>query len=74
MALQDDPEAARDATIAAASTVPLTDDQISVAPTSCAGTTGVNATVTVTYPMELLTGMFGAQITLTGKATMRCHG
>jgi Flp pilus assembly protein TadG len=74
MALKNDPAAARAATIAAASTVPLSDDQIAVSPTSCTDTTDVNADVTVTYPLDLFTGLFGAGITLTGKAIMRCHG
>ncbi|MFC8597920.1 TadE/TadG family type IV pilus assembly protein [Isoptericola sp. NPDC057191] len=74
MALKNDPAAARAATRAAASPVALTDGQISVTPTSCAGTTGANATVTVTSHPDLLTGFFDSDITLTGKATMRCHG
>jgi Flp pilus assembly protein TadG len=74
MALKNDPAAARAATRAAATTVPLADGQIAVTPTSCAGLTGANATVTVTYPFDLLTGIFGTRITLTGKAIMRCHG
>ncbi len=75
MALHNDPAAARATTKAAAVTVVLSDDQIAVTPTTCpTGSTGATATVTVTYPMALLSGMFGTQLTLTGKATMRCHG
>ncbi|KAE8763444.1 TadE family protein [Georgenia thermotolerans] len=55
----------------------LTDDQIRVTPSSClttASTPTATATVTVTYPMRFVTGLFGADLTLTGKGTMRCHG
>jgi Flp pilus assembly protein TadG len=73
MALQDDPAAAR-AAAKAATTFAVTDDQISVTPTTCSGSTAGTATVKVTYPVELMSGLFGASITLTGTGTMRCHG
>lgn len=75
MALKNDAAAARATTRDSAATVVLRDDQIAVTPTTCpTGSTGATATVTVTYPMDLLSGLFGAQLTLTGKATMRCNG
>ncbi|GAA4426042.1 hypothetical protein GCM10023169_24450 [Georgenia halophila] len=80
MALQDDPAAARATTKASASELNLTDAQISVAPTTCASTASTpaaTATVAVTYPMDFIVdlfGAFGADLTLTGKGTMRCNG
>jgi Flp pilus assembly protein TadG len=74
MALQDDADEAEATTKAAATGLALTNDQISVTPTTCSGTTAGTATVTVTYPVQLMSGLFGASITLTGKGTMRCHG
>jgi Flp pilus assembly protein TadG len=76
MALQNDPAAARAATKAAASTLSLTDGQISVTPTNCISTAAstASATVTVTYPMPFLTGFFGTSITLRGEGMMRCNG
>lgn len=41
-------------------------------PTGCAA--GVMATVGITYRHLYLTGLFGSDIVLTGKATMRCAG
>jgi Flp pilus assembly protein TadG len=46
---------------------------ISVSPSStsvCAP--GSTATVTVTYPIQFLSGLFGSSITLTGKGVMQC--
>ncbi|MPV37015.1 TadE family protein [Georgenia subflava] len=77
MALQDDAAAARATARAAAPGLDLTDTQIEVSPSSCAvsATSPVaQATVTVTYPMDFITGAFGADLTLTGKGTMRCNG
>jgi Flp pilus assembly protein TadG len=81
MVLQNDPAAARSAT-KAASTLPLTDAQIAidiktvgppaVALSSC--TSNANVTVTVSHPMTFITGLFGANFTLKGKAVMRCGG
>jgi Flp pilus assembly protein TadG len=33
---------------------------------------GSTATVTVTYPLKFLTGVFGASVTLTGRGAMQC--
>lgn len=68
----DDPAAAaRQAALsAAAPSITLAGSQVSVAPSTC--TTGATATVTITYPMELLGGI--GDITLTGRGTMRCNG
>lgn len=84
MAIQNNPTAARAATrLGAPSLNPaLTDAQISVLtngtdPSSCltaAGTPTLTATVTATYPLTFLTGMFGSSITITGKAVMQCGG
>ena len=79
MALQNDPAAARAATKASATILnpPLTDGQITVTPSTCSatGTTPAGtATVTVKYPVSLIGGFLGAQVTLTGKGTMRCNG
>ncbi len=79
MAIQNNPGAARSATrLAAPSLNPvLTDSQIAIA--SSPANTGLCApgstvTVTATYPLSFLTGMFGARITLTGKSVMKCGG
>lgn len=74
MALQDDAAEARETAKTAASGLNLTNSQISVTPTTCSGTTPGTATVTVTYPVQLMFGLFGASFNLTGKGTMRCHG
>ena len=74
MALQDDAAEARATAKAASPQLALTDSQISVTPTTCSGTTPGTATVTVTYPVELMFGLFGADFSLTGNGTMRCHG
>ncbi|WP_454851559.1 TadE/TadG family type IV pilus assembly protein [Promicromonospora soli] len=74
MALQDDVDETRATAKAAAPQLALTDGQISVTPTTCSGTTPGTATVTVTYPVELMFGLFGPGFNLTGKGTMRCHG
>ena len=77
MALQNDQDAARDAVRAATSMLDpaVTDAQMDFEPESCPQTGGTQlVTLTVTYPMPLMTGFFGTQITLTGKAVMRCNG
>ncbi|MGM0929965.1 MAG: TadE/TadG family type IV pilus assembly protein [Actinomycetota bacterium] len=53
----------------------ITADQITIAISpgntgACAP--GSVATVTVAYPMNFLSGLFGASITLTGKGVMQC--
>ncbi|WP_129788416.1 TadE/TadG family type IV pilus assembly protein [Promicromonospora panici] len=74
MALQNDTAAARSTTKNVAGGLAVTDSQISVTPTTCSGSTAGTATVKVTYPVTLMSGLFGASITLTGTGTMRCHG
>jgi Flp pilus assembly protein TadG len=76
MAVKNDPAAARAATKAAASPVSLTDAQISISPTTCVSspTATASATVTVTYGLQFITGLFGTTVTLHGKGTMRCNG
>lgn len=76
MALQNDATAARTATRAAASPLVLSSSQISVSPDSCTSSSTVNSTATVriTYPLSFIGGFFGASVTLTGKAVMRCNG
>lgn len=50
----------------------LTDSQIQVSPATC--TAGTNTTVTVTYRLDFLTGLFVDGVDLTGKGVMRCGG
>ncbi|WP_241992785.1 TadE/TadG family type IV pilus assembly protein [Cryobacterium frigoriphilum] len=49
----------------------LTDAEITVSTTCTAGT---NITVTITRDVQLMTGYFGASLTLTGKGVMSCGG
>jgi Flp pilus assembly protein TadG len=79
MAITDDASAARGATrLAAPSLNPaLQDSRISITstaanPAHCAP--GATVTVAVTYPIAFLTGMFGPNVTLTGRSVMRCGG
>jgi Flp pilus assembly protein TadG len=77
MALQNDQTVARAAVRSATSTLDpaVTDAQMDFEPDSCAQTGGTQlVTLTVTYPKPYLTGFFGSQVTLTGKAVMRCNG
>ncbi len=77
MALQNDQHVARDAVRAATSMLDpaVTDAQMDFDPEFCPQTGGTQLmTLTVTYPMPLITGYFGTQVTLTGKAVMRCNG
>lgn len=84
MALSNDQTAARTTAKAAASNLTLADSQIVISlkagtttATSCtvdATATTPNATVTISYPMPFITNFFGASVTLTGKAVMRCNG
>lgn len=46
--------------------------QITVSPIACAS--GTDITVTIAYPITLLTGFFDPSLTLQGKAVMRCGG
>ena len=72
MALQSSPSATRATVKAYAVGLGLTDGQIAVSPTSC--TTGGTATVTITYPFDFITSFLGADITITGRGSMRCNG
>ena len=75
MALRNDPGAARTAAKNAAAPLTLGDAQIVVAPGTAGGCTpGANATVTITYSMAYLSGMFGSTVNLSGKGVMRCGG
>ncbi len=77
MALHNDTASAKATVKAYAPELQLTSKQITVTPSTCvssAATPTATATVTVTYPMHFVTGLLGADLTLTGKGTMRCHG
>lgn len=76
MALQNDPSAARSTTKEAASTLGLTDSQITISPSTCvsSATSAAVATVKVTYPITFITNFFGPSVTVTGKGVMRCNG
>lgn len=75
VAVENDQSAAR-ADIRAAATVldpVLTDANIRFSPTgTCVA--GATSVTTITYNYKFLTGFFGAGLTLTGKAAMRCGG
>ncbi|GAA4106103.1 TadE/TadG family type IV pilus assembly protein [Enteractinococcus coprophilus] len=68
--------AARQTAITSAQpSVSLKNDHINITPDACGAAdnlTSETATVTITYPLELLGGI--GNITLTGKGTMRCNG
>jgi Flp pilus assembly protein TadG len=74
MAIQKQPSTAIGAAIAAAPNLrpALTAANVQVTPASCAATTDV--TVTITYSMDLVSGLFVRAIPLTGRAVMRCGG
>jgi Flp pilus assembly protein TadG len=75
-AIRDDSAEAVSATRAAAGSS-YTLNNIVVSPSTCvvSGSTPVpTATVTVTYSLPFLTGLFGSGVTLTGKGVMRCNG
>ncbi|WEV76986.1 TadE/TadG family type IV pilus assembly protein [Janibacter cremeus] len=77
MALQDSPTDARAVAKASASPLlTLTDGDIGVTPTTCATTTDMAQTATVTITQELSLMLFPEQltVTLTGQGTMRCNG
>lgn len=75
MAVQNSAPAARAAVQAATTSLstPLTAAQIVITPTSCTTATG-NATVTLNYRQDFMTGAFGAGVDLTGRGVMRCNG
>jgi Flp pilus assembly protein TadG len=77
MAVQNDPAAARTATIAAANGLSpaLSSGQVAISPGTCVK--GQTVTVTVTYPLTSVTGMSSALFsgkTLTGQGVMKCGG
>jgi Flp pilus assembly protein TadG len=74
MAIGNDQADAVDAAIAAsvALTPPLTGGDVSFSPGACAP--GGTMTVTIDYDTALLTGWFGASMTLTGEGAMPCGG
>ncbi|MFN3601084.1 MAG: TadE/TadG family type IV pilus assembly protein [Dietzia sp.] len=78
MALENNAAAARTTTRNSAGPLNLSRATISVTPTSCAATATTpagTATVTITYPLELLSGFLPIDdFTLTGRGTMRCNG
>lgn len=84
MAIGNNPVAARAAVRQGAPSLnpALTDAQIAVVtngtnPASClaaAGSANLAVTVTATYPLTFLTGMFGNTVTITGRAVMQCGG
>jgi Flp pilus assembly pilin Flp len=77
MALQNDQAAGKAAVRAATSMLhpSVTDAQMDFTPESCPAGGGTQlVTLTITYPKPFLTGFFGTQVTLTGKAVMRCNG
>ncbi len=76
MALQNDPAAARAAVRKAAGSLDpaITDAQIAIS-TVCPPTAGsTSVELTISYPKPFLTDFFGAEIDLTGRGVMRCHG
>jgi Flp pilus assembly protein TadG len=75
MAIHNDPSTATNAAIAAASSsVALTTGQISVSPSSCSDNPGATVNVTISYPLALMTGMFGASIPMSAVGAMTCGG
>jgi Flp pilus assembly protein TadG len=72
MALKDDAGQATSTVQDYAAGLGVTGGQIAVSPGAC--TPGSDVTVTITYPMDYITGFFGSSLTLTGKGTMRCGG
>lgn len=62
--------------ISAAKPYTVTASQVTITPATCPSNNTTNAIVKVTvdYPVNLLTGWFGASITLHGKGVMRCNG
>jgi Flp pilus assembly protein TadG len=50
----------------------MTASQVDVKPGSC--TTSIDAVVTVTYSLDLVAGLFGDAVQLSGRAVMRCGG
>ena len=74
VALKNDVTAARGAAKSAALPLTLTDAQIAVTSCPASNPSNANATVTITYAMPFISGMFGSSVTLNGKGVMRCGG
>lgn len=76
MALQNDVAAAKSAATGAAIGLGIPESDIEVTPLNCAPEDSTpTATVTVTYPFELLSGFLPLDdFTLTGTGSMRCNG
>lgn len=74
MALQNDSTAATAAAQTSAQPYVITGSEVSVGTCPDPNTTNAIVKVTVTYPVNLLTGWFGKSITLTGTGVMRCNG
>ncbi|MHA7208943.1 TadE/TadG family type IV pilus assembly protein [Arthrobacter sp. MDT1-65] len=74
MAIQKQPATAQSAALAAAPGLSpaLKLENVKVTPSSCTSTTDV--TVTISYSVSLVSGLFANAIPLTGKAVMRCGG
>lgn len=70
-----DAAAVRAATRSAATGIRLTDAQIVLFPSTCAGAAASTAAaVTVSYPVEHLPGFQAAGTLLIGRGVMRCEG
>jgi len=75
MAIHDDLTMAKNAAIAAAApSAALTAAQVTVTPSSCSATPGATVKATISYPLTLMTGMFGASIPMTAVGAMTCGG
>lgn len=76
MALQNDVEAAKSAAVLAAVGLGIPESDVAVTPINCAPEASTpTATVTVTYPFELLSGFLPIDnFNLTGTGSMRCNG
>jgi Flp pilus assembly protein TadG len=76
MALDNNATTAKAAASSAAQPYTVTANQIVLAPAACPSpnTTNANVTVTINYPVNLLSGWFGTSITLKGTGVMRCNG
>jgi Flp pilus assembly protein TadG len=72
MAISGDPAVAKLDTIDSAIGLSLTASEVAISRATCA--VGQDVSVVITHKQHFLTGMFGATIDLTGKATRRCNG
>lgn len=74
MAIQNNPALARTAAINAAVSVnpAVTGGNIAITPANCAA--GGTVTVTINYNADLITGVFGNTLGLTGRGVMLCGG